>query len=141
MANKSLIVESPDLTTEQKVLGPDTRIEINAYDEYHTVIPLKQIVKRFARNGNRGVVCLVGVQSNAGGLGARVSVDVGENPYVQVMDGKSGYLSQSDLPLYFGLDKASSIDQVRVLWPSGRETIVDDPAANRLLVIREDDAR
>ena len=49
---------------ENQVLGADTRIEINAYDEYHTVVPVKSIVQRFADNGNRGIVCLVGVQSN-----------------------------------------------------------------------------
>ena len=34
-------------------------------------------------------------------------------------DGKSGYLSQSVLPLYFGLGDATKIDRVEVDWPSG----------------------
>jgi radical SAM superfamily enzyme YgiQ (UPF0313 family) len=49
---------------ENKVLGEGTELEINAYDEYHTVIPVKDIARRFKANGNRGLVCLVGVQSN-----------------------------------------------------------------------------
>ena len=47
----------------QKVLGPDVTIEINAYDECHTVIPIKKIARRIKAAGG-GLVCLVGVQSN-----------------------------------------------------------------------------
>ena len=39
-------------------------------------------------------------------------------------DGKSGYLSQSALPLYFGLGDAASIEAVEVDWPSGRKQVV-----------------
>lgn len=49
---------------ERKVLGDDTEIVINGYDECHTIVPTKQIIKRFKANGNRGVVFLTGVQSN-----------------------------------------------------------------------------
>jgi hypothetical protein len=47
----------------QKVLGPDVEIEINAYDECHTVIPIKKIAQRI-QAADSGLVCLVGVQSN-----------------------------------------------------------------------------
>jgi len=40
------------------------------------------------------------------------------------VDGKSGYLSQSILPLYFGLGAAASIDRVEVDWPSGKRQVV-----------------
>jgi radical SAM superfamily enzyme YgiQ (UPF0313 family) len=48
----------------RKVLGENVKIEINAYDESHTVIPTQQIVKRIRKNGGRGIVLLTGVQSN-----------------------------------------------------------------------------
>src|SRR5258708_37332212 len=48
---------------EQRVLGDDVGIEINAYDECHTIIPIKQIAKRI-NDADGGLVCLVGVQSN-----------------------------------------------------------------------------
>ncbi|MGA7924982.1 MAG: ASPIC/UnbV domain-containing protein [Candidatus Sulfotelmatobacter sp.] len=34
-------------------------------------------------------------------------------------DGKSGYLAQSVLPLYFGLGEATKIDRIEIDWPSG----------------------
>jgi hypothetical protein len=46
-----------------KVLDEDVDIEINAYDECHTVIPIKTIAKRI-KAADGGLVCLVGVQSN-----------------------------------------------------------------------------
>jgi hypothetical protein len=39
--------------------------------------------------------------------------------------GKSGYLSQSWLPLYFGLGEASKVDRIEVAWPSGRKQVID----------------
>ena len=41
-------------------------------------------------------------------------------------DGKSGYLSQSVLPLYFGLDQATAVDRVEVDWPSGKKQVVTE---------------
>jgi hypothetical protein len=47
----------------RQVLGPDVAVEIHAYDECHTVIPVKRIARRI-RAAEAGLVCLVGVQSN-----------------------------------------------------------------------------
>ena len=46
------------------LLGEDVGIAVSAYDEYNTRIPIKQIIRRFKKNGNSGLICLVGVQSN-----------------------------------------------------------------------------
>ncbi len=48
---------------ERRALGPDVAIEIRAYDECHTVIPVRRIIRRI-RGAPAGLVCLVGVQSN-----------------------------------------------------------------------------
>ena len=47
----------------RRLLGADIDIEINAYDECHTVIPVRKIARRIAA-ADAGLVCLVGVQSN-----------------------------------------------------------------------------
>jgi hypothetical protein len=70
-------------------------------------------------------VVLVGTASNRGGLGAMVRVSAGGKTYLKPNDGKSGYLSQSALPLYFGLGDATKIDRVEVAWPSGRKQVVN----------------
>ena len=48
---------------ERRALGPDVAIEIRAYDECHTVIPVRRIIRRI-KGAECGLVCLVGVQSN-----------------------------------------------------------------------------
>jgi hypothetical protein len=81
---------------------------------------------------------LVGRASNRSGIGARVAVTVSGFKYTKVNDGKSGYLSQSDFPLYFGLDDAGTVESIDVLWPSGKEQSLPGPIeTNRLLEIRE----
>jgi hypothetical protein len=70
-------------------------------------------------------VILTGTTSNRNGLGATVRVQAGGKTYTKYNDGKSGYLAQSVLPLYFGLGDATRIDRVEVDWPSGHKQIVD----------------
>jgi hypothetical protein len=48
---------------ERRALGSDVAIEIHAYDECHTVVPVGRIIRRI-KGADAGLVCLVGVQSN-----------------------------------------------------------------------------
>jgi hypothetical protein len=75
-------------------------------------------------------ITLRGTKSNRDGLGAVVTVAAAGNHYTKVHDGKSGYLSQSRQPLYFGLGEASVAEQIIVSWPSGRRQVVDGPFAS-----------
>jgi hypothetical protein len=55
-----------------------------------------------------------------------------------VHDGQSGYLSQSQIPLYFGLNEATQVDEIVVRWPSGKKQVVAGPIeSNRLIGITE----
>jgi hypothetical protein len=57
------------------------------------------------------------------------------------MDGSSGYLSHSILPLYFGLGEVDKADRIEVLWPSGRKQVINGPIhSGKLLEIVEDAA-
>ena len=73
-------------------------------------------------------VRLRGTHSNREGLGAQVTVVLPDGRrMLKVLDGKSGYLSQSDLPLYFGLADADDATAIDVRWPSGRRQTVPGP--------------
>jgi enediyne biosynthesis protein E4 len=83
-------------------------------------------------------VKLQGKKSNRDGLGAKVTVKAGGKTSTQWHDGKSGYLSFSALPLYFGLGSADKVDSVEVSWPSGATQKIDQNIAiNKLLEIQE----
>jgi hypothetical protein len=49
---------------EREVLGPGVDIDIVAIDEVNTRIDIAGLLDRFERNGNFGLIALVGVQSN-----------------------------------------------------------------------------
>ncbi len=83
---------------------------------------------------------LKGTVSNRDGLGAIVKVIAGGQSYVKIMDGKSGYLSQSSYPLYFGLGDTESIEKIDISWPSGQLQIITGPIElNSLIEIEEID--
>ena len=83
-------------------------------------------------------VVLNGIQSNRNGLGATVRVKAGNRTFTKYNDGKSGYLAQSVLPLYFGLGDATKIDRIEIDWPSGRKQVVTkDLRINRTLKVTE----
>src|SRR5579863_2098757 len=83
-------------------------------------------------------VTLVGTASNRNGLGATVRVHAGGQVYTKYNDGKSGYLSQSVLPLYFGLGDADKIERIEVDWPSGRkQAVTQGLRENQVLQITE----
>ena len=83
-------------------------------------------------------VQLIGAASNRDGLGALVKVETAHGTYTKQYDGKSGYLSQSSLPLYFGLGDDTAVTRVEVRWPSGRnQVITQEIKVNDTLRIRE----
>jgi radical SAM superfamily enzyme YgiQ (UPF0313 family) len=49
---------------QRRGLGEDVDIVVNAYEESHTVIPVRAIIRRIQAGGGRGIVFLAGVQSN-----------------------------------------------------------------------------
>ena len=71
--------------------------------------------------GNRSVRFeLQGTQSNRDAIGANVQVFAGDLYQSRIVHSGSSYLSQSELPLTFGLGKRDKVDRVVILWPSGR---------------------
>jgi hypothetical protein len=72
-------------------------------------------------NGNRSIrFRLQGTKSNRDAIGATVRLfDRSGNQSRMVRSGSS-YLSQSELPVTFGMGKRTEIDRLVIEWPSGR---------------------
>jgi enediyne biosynthesis protein E4 len=89
-------------------------------------------------SGNHSLLIkCVGTRSNRSAIGARVTITAaGRDQIGEVMSG-SGYYSQNDLRLHFGLGRAASVERVEVAWPSGAKETLRDLAANQLFVIQE----
>jgi hypothetical protein len=86
-----------------------------------------------------------GKRSNRSAIGARVTVEVaGLPPQCQQVTSGRGYLSQSELPLTFGLGKADKVKRVTIQWPgrsAGPAQVLTDLAVNRTYPIRQASAR
>jgi hypothetical protein len=56
-----------------------------------------------------------------------------------MVKGGSSYLSQSELPLTFGLGKPGSVKSVRlqIVWPSGQKESIPSTKPNQFVTIRE----
>jgi enediyne biosynthesis protein E4 len=63
---------------------------------------------------------LVGTKSNRDAIGARVRIVAGGLTQTRLVKSGSSYLSQSELPVTFGLSKQNRVASLVIDWPSGR---------------------
>ncbi len=88
--------------------------------------------------GNRSVrFRLVGKKSNADGIGAVVRIFYGGVMQSRMVRGGSSYLSQSELPVTFGVGRRDRIERVVIEWPSGRSEEFKDLVAGKAYVCTE----
>ncbi len=72
-------------------------------------------------NGNRSVrFTLHGTTSNRDAIGATVRIFHGGTSQSRLVKSGSSYLSQSELPVTFGVGRRDRLDRVVVSWPNGR---------------------
>ena len=90
----------------------------------------------------RGRMAVDGTGSNADGIGARVRLTTGSAggvPLVQVQEVRAGssYLSMDSLDLEFGVGDATVVDEIEVVWPSGRRQTLQQLSVDRVVDIVE----
>ena len=82
--------------------------------------------------GNRSIrFHLVGKQSNRDAIGATVRIYHEGVTQSRLVKSGSSYLSQSELPVTFGLGKRDKIERVVVQWPNGRTEEYKNLAAGK----------
>lgn len=71
-------------------------------------------------SGNKSIrFRLVGTKSNRDAIGATVKITSGGATQTRVVKSGSSYLSQSELPVTFGLGKRDRVERLVIEWPSG----------------------
>jgi enediyne biosynthesis protein E4 len=96
----------------------------------------------FLRN-NRGnqnnwlMLDLQGTSSNRDAIGAMVKVTA--DTLVQTAQKKSttGYLSQNDPRMHFGMAKFEKADKIEIKWPSGKTQVLENVKCNQILEVKE----
>ncbi len=94
-------------------------------------------------NGNQNDmlrVKLVGTRSNRDGIGAKLilTTNRGLRQFAMVKSGSS-YLSQSELPVTFGLGKPEDgkTENLQIVWPSGRRESYPNLEPNQFITVQE----
>ena len=82
-------------------------------------------------------VKLIGTDCNRDAIGARVTVVSGDLTQMREVKSGSGYLSQNDLRLHFGLGAATSVDTLTVRWLCGQVQTLQNVETNQILIISE----
>jgi enediyne biosynthesis protein E4 len=71
--------------------------------------------------GNRSVrLRLTGTKSNRDAIGATVRIFHGGTFQTRMVKSGSSYLSQSELPVTFGVGRRDKVDRLLIAWPSGK---------------------
>jgi hypothetical protein len=96
----------------------------------------------FLRN-NKGsqnnwlILNLVGTTSNRDGIGTRVKVTSGGKVQTTQKKSTTGYLSQNDPRMHFGLAKNEMVEKIEIKWPSGKLQVLENIKANQILTVKE----
>ena len=86
-------------------------------------------------------VRLVGDSSNVRGVGAELTLTAGGEKQHIYASPYRGFMSSVDDRVHFGLGAAIRADTLQVRWPDGRRQILTDVSGDRLVTVRQADAR
>ncbi len=97
---------------------------------------------------NRGVpgrhylkVLLEGQRSNRDGFGAKLVARAGGRTLFREARAASGYASQSERLIHFGLGSSGRADFLEIRWPSGQVDRIAAPEVDRLVKVKEGSGR
>lgn len=79
----------------------------------------------------------LGTQSNRDGIGAEVTVTAGGRSQTAVYNPSNAYIGQREPRLHFGLGLVSSIERIRIQWPSGTVQELTGVTADQVLTVTE----
>lgn len=80
---------------------------------------------------------LAGTKSNRLAIGARLKITANGVTQTEEIHSGGSYLSQNDLRVHFGLDKASKVDELEIRWPSGTVDTMKNLAVDRRYFVLE----
>ncbi len=79
-----------------------------------------------------------GTTTNRDAIGALVTISAGGKQQVGVRRSTTGYLSQNDHRMHFGIADATKVDFVEIKWPLGKVQRLENLDPNQILTIKEE---
>jgi len=113
----------------------DLEIITNNIDDKASIFENKSSEKN-----NHVTLKFKGPKQNPFGLGVKAVVNQENFSQFQEMTLTRGFQSSVAPQLHFGLGKATSIEEVKITWPDGKEQVFNNLSANQLLEVSYADA-
>jgi hypothetical protein len=80
---------------------------------------------------------LIGTTSNRDGIGSRIKLTSGGKVQTAQKKSTTGYLSQNDPRMHFGISKNETVERIEIKWPSGKLQVLENVKANQILTVKE----
>lgn len=84
-------------------------------------------------------VRLTGNHANRNAIGAVVELSAGGITQRRMVMPTRSYLSQSELPVTFGLGNGTAVDELHITWPGGQQQTVPVPAVDTTMTVEQSD--
>lgn len=81
-------------------------------------------------------IWLEGTTSNRDGFGSEVKITIGDKSYYRWHHG-AAIFGQSIKPVHFGVGDSNKIDEIQIVWLSGRREVLFDVTVNQTLRLKE----
>jgi hypothetical protein len=86
-----------------------------------------RLLRNDQRSGHHWVrLILAGTRANRDAIGAEIALRAGGETQRRTVMPVRGYLSQSELPVTFGLGNRARVDEVQIRWPDGSSQVIRD---------------
>jgi hypothetical protein len=99
-----------------------------------------QPARLYCNYGNQNTfvnIRLEGKSPNTQALGARIYVKTNDVQQMRELNANSNYVSQNPVEAHFGLGEASNIDEIKIVWPGGDESVIENVDADQFLIITQ----
>ncbi|MFA9407834.1 MAG: ASPIC/UnbV domain-containing protein [Candidatus Dadabacteria bacterium] len=72
---------------------------------------------------------------NTEGVGARVTITIGNKAQMRELSVGSNFVSQNPVLAHFGLGEAELINEVQIDWLDGETTVLQNVTPNQFLIV------
>ncbi|MEC9093143.1 MAG: CRTAC1 family protein [Planctomycetota bacterium] len=119
-----------------------TYADIDSDGDLDVVITAVNAKPRILRNdqqtGHHWIeIKLIGKDHNRDALGAKIEIQTPTKKYERLVTATRSYLSQTQIPVLFGLGNENQIEQIVVTWPDDSKQVLKNPKINQRVNIQK----
>jgi len=131
------MLNNGDLTFSQAVAPASSGAIGDLNNDGFLDIVANQLYLNNGNDNNHIKIHLKGNDSNADGIGARITVTSALGTQIRDVRSGEGFSKMSSLTAHFGLGIDTEVQRIDICWPSGMTDVIENPEINTTLVVVE----